>query len=55
MSMHVSGALHVAETEVSKEQLIEALADAVMGAPHWRTNAQALLRKIAASKKELET
>ena len=61
MSMHASGGLHVTEiegirreiAEAHVEQLIEALADALIGAPHWRTNAQALLRKLAAAKEAL--
>ena len=52
MSMH----LEITETErVSRVvaearalELVEALANAIMGAPHWRTEAQALLRAIAA-------
>jgi hypothetical protein len=55
MSMHVSGALHVTEVEgIRREiaeahvmELIEALADALVGAPHWRHQAQELLRRLS--------
>jgi hypothetical protein len=52
---HVAGGTHAPDTEAmrreiaeaQREVLIEALADALTGAPHWRHQAQELLRKLA--------
>jgi hypothetical protein len=54
--MHVAGSLHITETErISRivaearaPELVEALADAIVGAPGWRHQAQLLLAAIAA-------
>jgi hypothetical protein len=56
----VSGGIHEPDTDISRErlqrvsadlhswELTQALMSAVAGDPHWRRDAQALLRRIAA-------
>jgi hypothetical protein len=45
--MRVSGGVYAAVVEIRARELLEALQSALAGDPHWRTNAQALLRSIA--------